>query len=136
MFHVCNNQSSDIPITEQRSIQLFRLSISYVWNGRLIYLKVRTIGVWDIYENKNERENRKIFYEGQIEKPNLGGKIQRAIGYIQRNDQPHSQVVVAQEPNNTKEEYLQLHFIKFLQSERIPVFEASLRRSNVVVQMS
>ena len=43
---------------------------------------------------------------------------------------------VAESPNNTKEEYLQLNFIPSLQSERIPVFEASLRISNELVQMS
>ena len=43
---------------------------------------------------------------------------------------------VTEAPNNTKEEYLQLHFISYLNSERITVFEASVRRSNAVVQMS
>ena len=38
-------------------------------------------------------------------------------------------------PNNKKKEYLQLHFIPYLQSDTIAVFEASIRRSNVVVQM-
>ena len=43
---------------------------------------------------------------------------------------------LSEEPNNMKEEYPQLYFIPYIQSERIPVFEASLRRSNTVVQMS
>ena len=43
---------------------------------------------------------------------------------------------LAEAPNNMKEEYLQLPFIPSLQSEGIPVFEAYLRRSNTVVQMS
>ena len=58
------------------------------------------------------------------------------IGHIQSNYQPYIQVGVAEAPSNKKEEYLQLHFIPSLQSERISVFEASVRRSNVVVQMS
>ena len=86
-------------------------------------------------KKKIDRENRKIGYEGQMEEPYLGGKMQRTRGHIQSNDQPHSQVGVAESPNNTKEEYLQLHFIPSLQSERIPVFEVSLRRSNAVAQM-
>ena len=70
-----------------------------------------------------------------MEEPYLGGKMQRTRGHIQSNEQPHSQVGVAESPNNTKEEYLQLHFIPSLHSERISVFEAYLRRSNAVVQM-
>ena len=42
---------------------------------------------------------------------------------------------VAEAPNNNKGKYLQLHFIPSLQSERIPVFEVSLRRSTAVIQM-
>ena len=53
-------------------------------------------------------------------------KIKR--GHIQSNDQPHSQVDVIETPNNTKDKYLQLQFIPSLQSERIPIFEASLLR--------
>ena len=42
---------------------------------------------------------------------------------------------MSEAPNKMQEEYLQLHVIPFLQSERIPVFEASLHRLNVLVQM-
>ena len=48
----------------------------------------------------------------------------------------HSQVGVVESPKKLQEEYLQLHVIKSLQSDRIPVFEAYLRWSNAVVQMS
>ena len=37
--------------------------------------------------------------------------------------------------NKKQEEYLKLHFIQYMQSERIPIFEAYLSRSNAVVQM-
>ena len=37
-------------------------------------------------------------------------------------------------PNNIQEECLKLHFITYMKSDRIPVFEASLGRSNAVVQ--
>ena len=37
-------------------------------------------------------------------------------------------------PKNTQKECLQLHFIPYLQSEMIPVFEAYLHRSNAVVK--
>ena len=43
---------------------------------------------------------------------------------------------MAESPKNTQEEYLYLHFITSLYCESIPVFEASLRISNSVVQMS
>ena len=82
-----------------------------------------------------DRENRKRGYEGQIEGPYLSGEIQSKRGHIQSNNQNYIHVGVAEAPNNTKEEYLQLHFIPSLQSERIPVFDESLRRSNAVVQM-
>ena len=39
-------------------------------------------------------------------------------------------------PNKIQEEYLQLHFIQSLYSDRFPLFEESLLRSNAVVQMS
>ena len=87
-------------------------------------------------KTKNDAENRNRGYEGQIEGSHLGEKVQRTRGNIQSNDQPHSQVGVAESHNNTKDEYLQLQFIPSLQSERIPVFDASIRRSNAVVQMS
>ena len=43
---------------------------------------------------------------------------------------------MAEAPNIMQEEYLQLYFIPSLQSDRIPLFKASLSRSNVVVKMS
>ena len=43
---------------------------------------------------------------------------------------------VAEAPKNTQEKYLQLHFISSIKSERIPVFEEYLCRSNAVVIMS
>ena len=63
-------------------------------------------------------------------------KLQRTMGNIQSNYQLRSQVVVEESPKNMQEEYLLLHFIPSLQSDRIPVFESSLCRSNVVVQIS
>ena len=87
-------------------------------------------------KTKNDRENRKRGYEVQIEEPYPVEKLKIKIGHVQSNYQPHSQVSLAEAPNSMKEEYLQLRFIPSLQSERIPVFEASVRRSNVVVQMS
>ena len=62
--------------------------------------------------------------------------MQRTRGHIQSNDQSHGQVGVAKAPNNMEDEYLQLHVFPSIQSERIPVFEESLRRSNAVVQIS
>ena len=66
----------------------------------------------------------------------MGEKMHITRGHIQSNEQPHSQVGVAEASNNTKEEYLQVNFTPSMHSDRIPVFETSLRRSNVVVQMS
>ena len=43
---------------------------------------------------------------------------------------------LAEASKKTQEEYLKLHFIPYLQSEMIPVFEASISRSNAVVKMS
>ena len=43
---------------------------------------------------------------------------------------------MAEEPNNTQEEYLQLYFIPSLQYNIILLFKASVRRSNAVAQMS
>ena len=62
--------------------------------------------------------------------------MQRERGPDQSSDQLHSQVRVAESPKKTHEEYIQLNFIQSLNSDRIPVFEASLRRSNDVVKMS
>ena len=53
---------------------------------------------------KIDRKNRKKGYEDQIEGPYPSEKVQRKIGHIQGNDQPHSQVGVTEAPNNTKEE--------------------------------
>ena len=79
-------------------------------------------------KTKNNKENRKRGYEGQIEEPYLVEKFQKKIGPIKRNEQINSQVGVEEAPNKTHEKYLQLHFIPYLQSDRIPVFEASLCR--------
>ena len=56
-------------------MQLFRSSVDYLWNGWPIYLKVRTIGMHSRYKKKNDRENHKGGYEGQIEEPYLGEKM-------------------------------------------------------------
>ena len=48
----------------------------------------------------------------------------------------HSHVIIEEASNTTQEEYTKLYLISYLQSEIIPSFEASLRRSNVVAQMS
>ena len=42
---------------------------------------------------------------------------------------------MSEAPNKIQEEYIQLHFIAYQQSEKTPVFEAYLRISNVVVKM-
>ena len=52
---------------------------------------------------KNERGNRKKGYEGQIEGPYPVGKLQRIVGYIQINDQIHSQVIMEEAPNKKQE---------------------------------
>ena len=57
-----------------------------------------------------------------------GWKLQNKIGHIQINDQIHGQVSLVEATKKTQEEYLQLHFILYMQSDRIPVFQASLRR--------
>ena len=75
-------------------------------------------------------------YKGQIEGSYPGGKLQRAIRPSKIRNQIHGQVSVTESSKKTHEEYLQLHFILSLQSDRILVFETSIRRSNVVVQMS
>ena len=87
-------------------------------------------------KTKNDREKRKRGYEGQIEEPYPGGNFQRTRGNIQRNEQIHSQVGVVESPKKMQRKYLQLHFIPYMQSDRIPVLEASLPISNAVVQMS
>ena len=40
----------------------------------------------------------------------------------------YGKVSLEEAPKKTQEEYLQLYFIPYLQSERIPVFSASVRR--------
>ena len=85
---------------------------------------------------KNDWENRKRGYEGQIEEPYPVEKLQKARGSIQSNDQMHSQVGVLEAHKNIQDKYLQLHFIPSLYSNRIPVSEENLRRLYAVVQMS
>ena len=87
------------------------------------------------YDN-NCGDRRKIGNDGQVEGFNPGKIFQRSIGLAQNIDQIRGQVTVTEELNNTQEEYLQLHFIASIKSEKIPVFEASIRRPNTVVQMS
>ena len=60
--------------------------------------------------------------------------MQRSRGPDQNIDQILCQVIVAEVPRNTKEEYLQLHLIPYLQSEIFPLFEASLSRQNAAVK--
>ena len=67
-------------------------------------------------KTKNDRENRKRGYEVQIDKPYPGGKMQSTRGYVQSNDQHHSQVGVVEAPNNRKGGCQQLHFIQSLLS--------------------
>ena len=43
---------------------------------------------------------------------------------------------MSEAPKKAQEEYLPLHFIPYLKSDKIPVFETYLLRINVVVQMS
>ena len=50
------------------------------------------------YIMNNDRENRNIGYEVQIEVSHLGKKIQRARGPAQRSDQNFSQVGVTESP--------------------------------------
>ena len=54
-------------------------------------------------KTKNDKENRKRGYEGQIEGSYLVEKLQRTRGNIQRNDQLHSKMSVIEEPTNTQE---------------------------------
>ena len=62
-------------------------------------------------KTKNYRENHMIGCEVQKEGSYFGEDIQRTRVHIQRNDQHHSQLGVAEAPNNKKEEYLQLYVI-------------------------
>ena len=73
-------------------------------------------------KTKTDRENHKRGYESQIEYPYPVENFQRTRGPIQRNEKNHSQVVVAETLNKMQEKYLQLHFIPYLQSGRIPEF--------------
>ena len=57
-------------------------------------------------------------------------------GPIQRNKQINGQVGEVESPKKMQGEYLLLKFISYLQSDTITVFEASLCRSNAVVQIS
>ena len=45
-------------------------------------------------------------------------------------------MIIAEAPKTTQKEYLQLDFIPSLQGDGVTSFEASLPRSNLVVQMS
>ena len=54
--------------------------------------------------------------------------MQRAIGPAKRRDHNHGQGTIKEAYNKTQEEYPQFRFIPSLQSERIPVFQASLRK--------
>ena len=54
-------------------------------------------------KRRNDRGNLKRYYKGQIEGPYPSKKMHRKRDNIQRNDQPYSQVGVAEAPNNTKE---------------------------------
>ena len=63
----------------------------------------------------------------------MGEKFQRERGPDQIRNQTHGQVSFIEAPNKTYKEYLQLHFISYIKIDRIPVFEASVRISNVVV---
>ena len=81
-------------------------------------------------------DNRKRSYEEQGEVFYPGKIFQMARGPAQTSNQIHNQVSVTEAPKKMQEEYLQLQFIPSLHSESIPVFEALLRRSNAVVQMS
>ena len=87
-------------------------------------------------KTKNDRENRKRGYEGQMKDHYPDEKLQRIIGPIQRNEKILSQMVVVEATKKMQEKYLQLHFIPYLQSDGIPVFESYLLRSNTVVKMS
>ena len=75
-------------------------------------------------------------YDKQIKGFYPDERYQRARGSVKTSNQIHSQARVAEFPKNMQEEYLQLHFIPYLYSDRIPVFEASLCRSNAAVKMS
>ena len=86
-----------------------------------------------------ERENCKIGYEGNIEgKYPGGGRCCKEKGQedLLKTAKNHGQVIVTEAPKNKQEEYLQLHFIPYLQSDRIPLFEPYICRSNEVVKMS
>ena len=87
-------------------------------------------------KTKNDRKNRNRDYESQIYEPYPVEKFQSTRGRIKRNEQNHSQVKVTEAPKKMQVKYIQLHFIPYLQSDRIPLFEASLRRSNSVGKMS
>ena len=71
---------------------------------------------------KADRENHKRGYESQIEDPYPVENFQRTRGPIQRNENNHSQVIVAETLNKMQEKYLQLHLITSLQIDRIPLF--------------
>ena len=65
-------------------------------------------------QTKNYREIHKRGYEGQIEDPYPGEKMQRTRGPVQINEQIHIQVGVEEAPKKLQVKYLQLHFIPSL----------------------
>ena len=89
-------KSSALPIVERGRIQLLRPSVAYATS------RSARVACAAAIKTKNDAENRNRGYEVQIEGSHLGEKVQRTRGNIQSNDQPHSQVGVAEAPNNSK----------------------------------
>ena len=88
-----------------------------------------------IYEKRHDIKNRKRGYDIQAEGSYLGEILQRARVTDQNGNKMHGQVSITEAPKKAQEEYMKLHFITSLESEIIPLFEESLCRSNMVVQM-
>ena len=65
-------------------------------------------------KTNNDRENRKKYCEGQIERTYLVEKLQSTRGNIQSNKPLHIQVSMEEATKKTQEEYLKLHFIPYL----------------------
>ena len=80
--------------------------------------------------------SQKIGYGEQGEGLNPEETFQRTKGPVQIGDKIHGHLKVEESPKEMQEHYLQLHFIPYLYSEIIPLFEASICRSNAVVQRS
>ena len=85
----------------------------------------------NIHKTKTDRKNRKRGYEGEIDDPLLVEIIQRTRGTFQHNEQISSQVGVSEAPTKMQEEQLQLEFIPYMRSDRIPLFEASMGLSGL-----